>query len=245
MLIAALGISIMLISGGYAQLRPEEATAQKELRVTVIGTVELKLEKAIKGKDYEIRGDRVTSLRGEPLMYDLVFETYRIRKRFIVVREARDENGKVITQMQGKHLEALAKTMGEVDRFEGREGKFAGTLKDHESMAISSIAEIPPVPGGTACGCKAPGAEESGSDGNTEGIAKGTMSKNFTTHSSCLVIYLEGNYTPFYVLHKDFSAWDGHALLGKRVTITYKESRVDPEDMYTVSVVTSLKGYAR
>lgn len=87
--------------------------------------------------------------------------------------------------------------------------------------------------------CRAQSTEH-GASKPSEQTATGMLSRQFSVCFEYLIISLEGQKGGFYVRSADFQRWNGNSLFGKNVTITYKETKLEPDDKYTVSLVTAI-----
>jgi len=113
--------------GKVTTLEPVPSTAAKEQVVTLTGKVEMKLEKAIKGKDYEVMGDE--SMLTNPM----------VLKTYITVTTTIGKDGRVISEMSGKRLEVVGKNINEVQKFDGKQVQVKGTVKSWKEIEVISV----------------------------------------------------------------------------------------------------------
>jgi hypothetical protein len=126
--------SLLVCGIAYAQ--------EKEIKVTLTGEVGMGFDDAVKGKDYEEKGDgSFVNISGNILS---VFRgKITVYRTYITVTEAKDDIGTVISHMKGNRLEVIGKMIAEVSKF-GDKGKVQvkGTVKNGKTIDVTSVTAI-------------------------------------------------------------------------------------------------------
>jgi len=114
----------------------------EEIRVTIIGKVQMKWEKALLGIDYKEEFGRGTiNISDDLITYNTKNNTYEIYRTRIIVIKAKGPDGKEIVPLIGKSLIVTGNRKAEVQEFFQEEVEIDGICQDNKEIDVISVNE--------------------------------------------------------------------------------------------------------